>query len=68
VDAAAFAEQKGLAFPVLLGLNTCLLSSLGVLGYPTSILVGADGVVKTIYVGMFTPQALEEEIMTYPSK
>ena len=64
-DASAFASQKGLAFPVLLDPNTTFLTSLGVRSFPTSILVGSDGVVKTIHVGMFTPQALEAEITPY---
>ena len=64
-DAAAFASQKGLAFPVLLDPNTNLLNSLGIHSFPTSILVGTDGVVKSIHVGMFTPQALEAEITPY---
>ena len=64
-DAAAFASQKGLAFPVLLDPNTRLLNILGIHSFPTSILVGTDGVVKAIHVGMFTPQALEAEITPY---
>jgi peroxiredoxin len=64
-DAAAFASQKGLAFPVLLDPNTRLLNSLGIHSFPTSILVGTDGVVKAIHVGMFTPQTLEAEITPY---
>jgi peroxiredoxin len=63
--AAAFANQKGLAFPVLLDPNMHLLTSLGVQSFPTSILVSADGVVKTIHVGMFTPETLEAEITPY---
>jgi peroxiredoxin len=63
--AAAFANQKGLAFPVLLDPNTRLLTSLGVHSFPTSILVSSDGVVKTIHVGMFTPETLEAEITPY---
>ena len=64
-QAAAFASQKGLAFPVLLDPNTRFLTSLGVRSFPTSILVGSDGVVKTIHVGMFTPQSLDAEITPY---
>ena len=63
--AAAFASEKGLAFPVLLDPNASFLTSLGIRSYPTSILIGKDGVVKTIHVGMFTPQALEAEITPY---
>jgi peroxiredoxin len=64
-DAAAFANQKGLVFPVLLDPNTKLLNSLGIHDFPTSILVGTDGVVKGIHVGMFTPKTLEAEITPY---
>lgn len=64
-DAASFANQKGLTFPVLLDPNTSLLTSLGVNSFPTSILVGADGVVKAIHIGIFTPEALENEITPY---
>jgi peroxiredoxin len=64
-EAAAFADQVGLTFPVLLDPNTQVLDSLGVHSYPTSILVGPDGVVKTIHIGMFTPEMLEEEITPF---
>jgi peroxiredoxin len=64
-DAATFASQKGLTFPVLLDPNTRLLNSLNIHDFPTSILVGKDGVVKAIHVGMFTPQTLEAEITPY---
>lgn len=66
--AAAFANQVGLTFPVLLDSDVSLLNRLGVHSYPTSILVGADGVVKTIHVGMFSPAALEAEITPYLSE
>ena len=64
-QAAAFADQTGLSFPVLLDPNTTFLTSLGIHSFPTSIMVGSDGVVKTIHVGMFTPQALDAEITPY---
>jgi peroxiredoxin len=67
-DAAAFAVQKGFAFPVLLDPGTRVINSLGIQSFPTSILVGPDGVVKTIHIGMFTPQALEDEITPYIRK
>jgi thiol-disulfide isomerase/thioredoxin len=54
-DAAAFAGQNNLPFPVLLYPDLHLLTSLGIHSLPTSILVGSDGVVKTIHIGMFTP-------------
>ncbi len=61
-EAAAFAEQNGLAFPVLLDPGTELLSLLGIRSFPTSVLVGRDGKVKTIHIGMFTRENIESEI------
>ena len=64
-QAADFATQAGLSFPILLDPDVQVLDSLGVRSYPTSILVGADGVVKTIHMGMFTPETLEAEITPF---
>jgi cytochrome c biogenesis protein CcmG/thiol:disulfide interchange protein DsbE len=61
-QAAAFAQQLGLAFPVLLDPDTRLLDSLGIHSFPTSILLGRDGRVKAIHVGMFSPQELDAEV------
>lgn len=61
-SAAAFAQSNGLAFPVLLDPDLQLLDGFGIHSFPTSIVVGRDGRVKTIHVGMFTPQALETEV------
>ena len=61
-DAAAFASEKGLSFPVLLDPNSNLLTSLGIDSFPTSILIGTDGVVKVIHIGLFTPQAMAAEL------
>ena len=62
---AAFATQNGLTFPVLVDPTTRFLTSLGITSYPTSILVGSDGVVQAVHVGLFTPQALEQEVTPY---
>jgi cytochrome c biogenesis protein CcmG, thiol:disulfide interchange protein DsbE len=61
-SAASFAKSNDLAFPVLLDPDLHLLDGLGIHSFPTSIIVGRDGRVKTIHVGMFTPQALETEV------
>ncbi len=58
-SAADFAQSKGLAFPVLLDSNLHLLDGMGIHDFPTSIVVGRDGRVKHIQVGMFSPQALD---------
>ncbi len=60
--AGAFAGQIGVEFPVLLDTNYRVLDSLGIQSYPTSILIGPDGLVQKIKIGMFLPGELEEEI------
>lgn len=60
--AASFAQGTGLAFPVLLDPDLRLLDGLGIRSFPTSIVVGRDGRVKTIHVGMFDPQTLDAEV------
>jgi len=61
-NAADFANQNGLSFLILLDPSTRLLDALGISDFPTSILIGKDGIVKTIHVGMFTQQTLDAEI------
>lgn len=60
-----FASQKGITFPILLDPEVSLLTNLGIHSFPTSILVGADGVVKNIHVGMYTAEDLETDISPY---
>ena len=57
--AAAFAQSNQLAFPVLLDSNLSLLDSMGIHDFPTSIVIGRDGRVKHVQVGMFSPEALD---------
>lgn len=63
--AAAFASQNEITFPILLDPNVELLTSLGIHSFPTSILIGADGVVRSIHIGMFTAEELEAKITRY---
>lgn len=62
VEAGAFVEEKGLAFPVLLDPQTRLLNGLNIRSFPTSVLVGRDGVVKDIHIGLLTPELIEAKI------
>jgi len=57
-----FTKQFDLPFTVLLDPGAQLLENLGVTGFPTSILIGKDGKVKTIHFGMFTQDTLDTEI------
>ena len=57
-----FIQQSGFTFPVLLDSNNAILNRLGIRSFPTSFLVGTDGIVKAIYVGMLSPESVEAEI------
>lgn len=61
--AAAFAQEYRLAFPVLLDSDYRLLNGLAIHDYPTSIVIGRDGLVKTIHIGMYRPEQLEADII-----
>ncbi|MBE0699251.1 MAG: TlpA family protein disulfide reductase [Anaerolineaceae bacterium] len=61
-SAASFAQANDLAFPVLLDPDLYLLDGLGIHSFPTSIVVGRDGRVRTIHVGMYSPEALNADI------
>jgi cytochrome c biogenesis protein CcmG, thiol:disulfide interchange protein DsbE len=57
-----FISQTGFNFPVLLDPDSESLSRMGVFSFPTSILVGRDGTVKKIHVGIITPETMQNEI------
>jgi len=64
-EADAFASQNDLRFPVLLDPGTQLLNQMAIHSFPTSILIGRDGVVKAIHIGLFTQESIEAEITPY---
>ncbi|MBI9043801.1 MAG: redoxin domain-containing protein [Anaerolineaceae bacterium] len=61
-EVTQFTEHVDLDFPVLMDPGNGLLNELRVFSFPTSILVGRDGLVKAIHIGLFTPEMMEEEI------
>jgi peroxiredoxin len=61
-QAAAFAQNLGLTFPVLLDENEALMDALSIRDYPTSILVGADGRVMVVHIGLFSPEQMEQKL------
>ncbi len=67
-QAKPFVNQMGMQFPVLIDPNTRVLTGLGVTAFPTSIVVGRDGVVKRIHTGMLTPDSLQSEIAPFISQ
>jgi peroxiredoxin len=60
-QAAAFAQSHGLTFPILLDPAEKLEDAAHINDYPTSILVGRDGLVKAVHIGMLTPDIIEAE-------
>jgi peroxiredoxin len=64
-QAGAFARQYGLTFPVLLDSDEALMDAMHINDFPTSILVGRDGTVKAIHIGLLTPQMMDTEIAPY---
>jgi len=64
-EVASFVNQSGLKFPVLLDPGTQLLNQMAIHSFPTSILIGRDGVVKAIHIGLFTQESIEAEITPY---
>jgi len=58
----SFIQQTGFTFPVLLDPGAEQLSELGIRNFPTSILVGRDGMVRRIHTGMLTADQLQTEI------
>jgi len=61
-SAADFASQYGLLFPVLLDPSASVVDGLGIFSFPTSVLIGPDGIVKSVQMGKFSTHSLETEI------
>jgi hypothetical protein len=51
-----------MAFPVLVDKSFQLTDRLMITSYPTSILIGRDGLVKVIHAGGYQPGQLEAEV------
>ena len=62
-EAAAFTKQYGMTFPVLLDLNSRYLDAILVDSLPTTILVGPDGVVRAVHVGLMSEAIFTAEIL-----
>jgi len=55
-----FIQANSFSFPVLLDLTSEALSRLGIVNYPTTVLVGRDGVVQYIHIGEVYPEVLRD--------
>lgn len=63
--AAAYAEEYGLSFPVLLDENAALSDQWMINNLPATILVGRDGLVKVIHVGLLRSEQIESAIVPH---
>ena len=59
---AAFVDAFGLSLPILLDPDARLQQQFGVMGYPTTVFVAADGVVYAVHAGAMTQTQLTEKI------
>lgn len=62
-QAAGFVSQIGMTFPVLLDPDEKFTDRYNIRDYPTSVLVGTDGLVKAVHIGLITPEQLDREIL-----
>ena len=61
-DIQDFAANYQLTFPMLMDPSIAWVHRLGVYDYPTSILIGRDGLVKNIHIGKYTPTTLAADV------
>ncbi len=58
----SFIAQEGFTFPVLLDPGTGVLNGLGIDAFPTSVLIGRDGLVKNIHIGYYAPETVQADV------
>jgi peroxiredoxin len=64
-QASAFVQQYGLTFPVLLDSDEHLMDLMHINDFPTSILVGRDGLVKVIHIGRMDQPTIDAQLTPY---
>jgi thiol-disulfide isomerase/thioredoxin len=60
-----FIANNGFSFPVLLDPDADSLYRLGIDSFPTSVLVGRDGTVQAVHIGLLTAASLDQEFTPY---
>lgn len=61
-SAADYAQRVGLTFPVAVDPDTAVASRYDVVGIPTHVFIGSDGVVRVFRVGALTPEDMDRYI------
>jgi len=68
-DVEAFVAELGLTFPILLDTESLVSEDLyQVLGLPTSVLIGRDGTVRAIRIGILDLPELESTLQVFLSE
>ena len=67
-EVQSFVREYNLSFPVLLDPQIDLVKRMKIFNYPTSILIGRDGVVKNIQIGQYPPERMKADIAPYLAK
>ena len=57
-----FAEEFQMAFPVLLDESGTVRKRYRLLGLPTTVFIGADGIVRAVNIGPLTAAALQQHV------
>ncbi|MBZ0304775.1 MAG: redoxin domain-containing protein, partial [Anaerolineae bacterium] len=65
IEAGGFVNQYGLTFPVLLDPTERVSKLYDLRGYPTTYIIGRDGVVLDVIVGSFSEQGLRDVLALY---
>ena len=61
-QAADFAQELGLAFPVLMDPDESLVDKLQIDSFPTSVLLDRQGKIRGVHIGYYDPDLLAKDI------
>lgn len=59
-NVAAFVEEFGLTFPILLDPGAVVQDAYRIRGYPTSVFLDQDGTVQIVHIGIMTEDQLDD--------
>lgn len=63
-----FLEDYGVNYPIVKGRNDVAVGDFGAMGYPFTLLIDADGVIRKRYLGPQTAEGLLEDVRQLPGE
>lgn len=63
-DVKAYAQRAGLTFPIVVDPGDKIASAYSLVGIPTHILIGRDGLIKMIKIGALSPDDMQKAVET----